>query len=98
MATTVVALASAAWTDSGGTAGTTFVLECDAPTDTRNRKRPAARWHLSASVPAVQDGHAIWPSDFKRGAGAVQLAIPTGERLWLRRESASVDVLVTAVG
>ena len=80
MATATVILADGAWTDSGGTAGTTIVVECDAPTDSRNRKRPAARWFLSASAPAAGAvGHAIWPSDFKRGSGAVRVTIPTGE-------------------
>ena len=99
MATAIVALGDSAWHDSGGAAGSTVLLECDAPTDSRNRKRPAARWHLAASAPASgAASHALWASDWRRGTGAVRLEIPTGESLWLRREAASVAVLITPVG
>ena len=54
MATAIVALGDSAWHDSGGAAGSTVLLECDAPTDSRNRKRPAAAQITSRNHRIIQ--------------------------------------------
>ena len=99
MATSFVSLAAGgAWSNSGGAAGSTVVLECDAAVDNRNRKRPAGRWRLGANAPgAGAAGHALWPSDYKRGRGSVRITIPTGEICWIRAETTAVIVTVSVV-